>query len=87
MNGPNCIQSIVVASFVSSVITTIIIITISATIHAGVWFYRKSYYPDAQALNQVNSSGEGAYESVDDKATTTMSMTTNEAYATTTMMT
>ena len=74
-----------IASFVSSLITAIIVITISIAIHAGVWFYRQSRpneVPDHQAPQ--DSSNEGVYEPVDDKSATTMRMTANEAYATTT---
>ena len=72
-------------SFVSSLITAIIVITISIAIHAGVLFYRQSRpneVPDHQAPQ--DSSNEGVYDPVDDKSATITSMIANEAYATTT---
>ena len=74
-----------IASFMSSLITgncAIIVITISIAIHVVVWFYRESRpneVPDHQ-----DSSDEGVYEPVDDNSATIISMTTNEAYVTTT---
>jgi hypothetical protein len=89
VNEPSCTQSIVVASFVSSLITAIIVIAISIAIHAGVWIYRKSHplnaVPDDGAPQ--GGSNEGAYKVVDDKAATEMSMMANEAYGTTTTTT
>ncbi len=87
MNEPSCTQSIVVASFVSSLIAAIIVIAISIAIHAGVWIYRKSHplneVPDHESPQ--GGSNEGMYEIVpDDKAATGMSMMVNEAYGTTT---
>ena len=87
VNEQNCTQSIVVASFVSSLITAVIVITISIAIYAGVWLYRKSH-----PLNEVpghgaaqGSSNEDVYEIVEDKAAAMeMSMMANEAYGTTT---
>ena len=66
VNEPSCTQSIVVASFVSSLITAVIVITISIAIYAGVWLYRKSHPPN-QALDHdhrasQDSSNEGVYE-------------------------
>lgn len=86
VNEPSCTQSNVVASFVSSLITAIIVIAISIAIHTGVWFYRQSHHPNKVPDNQApqGSSDEGVYETVDDKAATTMRMMANEAYATTT---
>jgi hypothetical protein len=87
VNEPSCTQSIVVASFVSSLITGIIVIAISIATHAGVWIYRKSHplneVPDHRAPQ--GSSNEGVYEIVDDKIATEMSMMANEAYGTTTI--
>ena len=77
-----------VASFVSSLITAVIIIAISIAIkfYAGVWLYRKSHPlnkgPDHGAPQ--GSSIEGVYEIVDNKtAATDMTMMANEAYGTT----
>ena len=79
MNGPSCTQSVVVASFVSSLITATIVIVITIVIHIGVWFYKRSH---SNKVGHQGNSNEGVYETVDDKAA---SMTTNEAYAATTM--
>jgi hypothetical protein len=86
VNEPSCTQSIVVASFVSSLITAIIVIGISIAIHAGVWIYRKSH-----PLNEVPGHGapqggnnEGVYEIVPDDKAAEISVMENEAYGTTT---
>ena len=85
VNEPSCAQSNVVVSFVSSLLTAIIVITISIAIYTGVWFYRQSH-PNKVPAHQApqGSSNEGVYETVDDKAAATMRMTADEAYATTT---
>ena len=85
MNEPSCIQSVVVASFVSSLITATIVIAVSIVIHAGVWFYKKSHSNETCHQARQGNSNEGVYETVDDKAATTINMTTNEAYATATI--
>ena len=72
------------ASFVSSLITAMIVITISIAIHAGVWFYRQSRPNEVPAHRAPqDSSDEGVYEPVDDNSATIISMTINEAYVTT----
>ena len=81
-------KSIVVASFVSSLITAVVVITFSIAIYAGVWLYRKSHplnkVPDHDHGSPQGSSNEGMYEIVNDKAAATeMSMMANEAYGTT----
>ena len=80
---PSCIQSVVVASFVSSLITATIVIAVSIVIHAGVWFYKKSHFNETCHQAHQGNSKEGVYETVDDKAATMINMATNEAYATT----
>ena len=80
----HAINEPMIASFMSSLITVITIITISIAIHAGVWFYRQTHpneVPDHQ--EPQDSSDEGVYEPVDDISAMTISMTTNEAYVTT----
>ena len=80
-----CTQSIVVASFVSSLITAVIVITISIAIHAGVWLYRKSHPLNEVPDHDDGSSNEGVYEIVEDKAAAMeMSTLANEAYGITT---
>ena len=74
-----------VASFVSSLIMATIVIVVSIVIHAGVWFYKKSHSNKTCHQARQGNSKEGVYETVDDKAATTINMTTNEAYATTTI--
>ena len=85
MNEQSCTQSIVVASFVSSLITAVIAITISIAIYAGVWLYRKSHLlnkgPDHDHGAPQGSCNEGVYEA----AATEMSMMANEAYGITTI--
>ena len=82
--GSDCTQSSIVASVVTSMITALVVIAITIAIHTGVWFYRKSH-PD-QAVGNIQchelKDSDEVYETVDDKADTVMSMTTNEAYGT-----
>ena len=76
-----------VASFVSSLITAIIVIATSIAIHAGVQFYRsrKSHPNEVPGHRAPQGSGnEGVYEAVDDEVAMAISMKENEAYATTT---
>ena len=84
---PSYTQSVVVASFVSSLITATIVIVITIVIHIGVWFYKTSHSNETGHQTHQVSSNEGVYETVDDdKAATVISMTTNEAYAITATM-
>jgi hypothetical protein len=77
----------VIASFVSSLTTAIIVIAISIAIHAGIWIYRKSHplngVPDHGAPQ--GGSNEGVYEIVPDDKTAEISVMANEAYGTTTI--
>ena len=79
----SCTQSTVVASLVSSLITAIITASISVIIHLGVWFYRNLHSNEPGHQVCQGESNEDVYEKVDDKAVTTTSMKTNEAYGTT----
>ena len=88
MDEPSCTQSIVVASFVSSLITAIIVVATSIAIYAGVWFCRKPHPNEVPGHRALQGSGnEGVYEAVDDEVATAISMKENEAYATTTTTT
>ena len=80
--GSDCTQSNIVASVVSAMITTLVVIAISIAIHTGVWFYRKSHSDLAVCHLHQGKDSDDVYASVDDKADTVISMTTNEAYGT-----
>ena len=72
-----CIQTAALASFISSLITALVVVSISVAIHVGVCFSKKSH------SNQTRQQEiEGQYEAVDDKIGTAMNMKENEAYET-----
>ena len=64
------------ASFISSLITALIVVSISVAIHVGVCFSKKSHSNEIR--QQANESV--VYEIVDDKIGTAMNMKENEAY-------
>ena len=68
--GSDCTQSnnIIVASVVTSMITTIVVLAISIAIHTGVWFYRKSHSDLAVCHVHQGKDSDDVYATVDDKA-------------------
>ena len=67
------------ASFISSLITALIVVSISVAIYGGICFSKKSHFN--QTRQQANDSA--VYETVDSKITgTAMNMKENEACGT-----
>ena len=73
-----CFQTAALASFISSLITALVVASISVAIHIRVCFSKKSHYNQTEQLQEI----EGQYEAVDDKIGTAMNMKENEAYGT-----
>ena len=72
----DCTQTVVIAFFSSSAITTLVVVGVTIAIHCGLYLIKKS---------RTNESGQSAnegvvYEAVDDKSDAAIGMKVNEAY-------